>query len=157
MEIKFDKFLNEYGGPGKAVGFRYSKPTIDYEFSINAVINRKKLTPFKVKTTIAKIFKEAKVEEDSINFNHVGADEYKLTINMKGYSKFELLSMTDFLFKKVKDELQEDIKFILDSMNVLGSDLNDTEQQKPIGFFPDKSDKSDDIKQQKPIGFKKEK
>jgi hypothetical protein len=35
MIKNFNKYLNEYSGPGKAIGFRYSKPTS--EFTIQCV------------------------------------------------------------------------------------------------------------------------
>jgi len=133
MEIKFDKFLNEYGGPGKAVGFRYSEPSIDYKFSIHLLINPS-LRPIIVKNGIKKVFKEEKVGEDLITLNHVGKDEHILTIKMKGYSKFELMSMIDLLFKKVKEIFKDDIEFIIESIELFGSDIYEEEPKRQVGF-----------------------
>jgi len=139
METKFNKFLNEYGGPGRAVGFRYSEPSIDYKFSINVILNPE----IKIKTFInfiKKVFTENNVGEDSMTFNHLGKDEYILTIKMKGYSKFELMAMIDLLFKKIKSKFEDDVYFVMESVQLDGSDIYETEeeQKKPIGFHKSK-------------------
>ncbi|NPV13201.1 MAG: hypothetical protein HPY57_15650 [Ignavibacteria bacterium] len=133
MKTEFDKFLNEYGGPGKAIGFRYSEPSINYTFSINVVVNPE-LKPVFVKNIIKDIFKKHNVGEDSISFRHVGADEYKLTIKIKGYSKYEIISMIDLLMKNVNKKLRDDVLFIFDSIDLQGRDIE--VKNRPIGFKP---------------------
>jgi hypothetical protein len=133
METNFNEFLNEYGGPRKTIGFRYSEPNIDYTFSIVLIINPA-LKSSTVKSDIAKIFKEANVEEDWIKLVHEKGDGYKLTIGMKGYSKFELLAMTNVLFKKVHEKFKEDIVFILDSVELTGADIDD--KTKNLNAYP---------------------
>lgn len=135
MKVNFDEFLNEYGGPGKTVGFRYSKPSIKYEFSIITVLNPE-LNKNKIKEDILKTLKDIKAEEDFVKFVHEKDDAYKLSIGMTAYSKFEVLSMAKSLFTKIKDQYDENIIFIIDSIELTGSDVES--KTRPIGFRTEK-------------------
>lgn len=135
MKVNFDEFLNEYGGPGKTVGFRYSDPSIKYEFSIITVLNPE-LDKNEVKQDILKTLKDINAEEDFIKFAHERDDAYKLSIGMTAYSKFEVLSMVKTLFTKIKDQYEEDVIFIPDSTELSGSDIEP--KNKPIGFRAEK-------------------
>ena len=135
MKVNFDEFLNEYGGPGKTVGFRYSKPSIKYEFSIITVLNPE-LNKNKIKEDILKTLKDIKAEEDFVKFVHEKDDAYKLSIGMTAYSKFEVLSMAKSLFTKIKDQYDENIINIIDSIELTGSDVES--KTRPIGFRTEK-------------------
>lgn len=123
MVTAFYDFINEYGGPGRAIGFRYSEPNIDYKFSIHTVINPK-IGVKKIEKMIKDIFKKYNVGEDKLKFKHVGADQFELSIKIKAYSKYEVLSMINLLFNEVNKEIGDNIIFILDSINIEGKDLN---------------------------------
>lgn len=138
MVTRFDEFLNEYGGPGRAIGFRYSEPNIDYTFSIHTVINPD-IGYEKIQKTIEDIFKKNNVGEESIEMIHKGGDTYELKIKIKGYSKYEILSMTNLLLNEVHKKVGKDVIFILDSIDLEGKDIE--VKQNPIGFQYSKKDK----------------
>ncbi len=128
MKTKFEDFLNEYNGPGKAVGFRYSNPTIEYTFSVILSINPEKNIKV-LRRSLYKLLKEFNVEEDWFHFRKFKNDTYKFEISMKGFSKYELSSMIGKLLKKIKEDFSDDIIINTETIEIKGEDIKEEDEK----------------------------
>jgi len=129
MKTQFDKFINEYGGPGRTIGFKYSEPSNKYIFSICAVINPD-LDTHGLEKEMKKMLKSFKAEEDYLKVKNIGADSYEIKIAMKAYSKYEVLAMAKEFFKAVFNKYGKgNIIFITDSIQLGGIDIKDWEKE----------------------------
>ena len=131
METKFNNFLNEYGGPYKAAGFRYSEPKIEYTFSVIVLVNTE-LSIIKLNNDIKNILKDNRIEEDNFNFMKESGDQYELRINMTAYSNLEIIAACEVILKKLTELYPEDINVIIETMDVTGGDID--VKRNPIGF-----------------------
>jgi len=122
MKTKFNDFLNEYGGPGKATGFRYSNPTLEYKFSVGLVINPI-LELNDVTKSIQELLDENHVEEDVMKMEHLMGDVYLLIIELKAYSKFEIDSMLNVVLDEIVDMFGEDIEILVETIMIVGDDI----------------------------------
>lgn len=129
--------LNEYGGPGKTAGFRYSKPNIEYLFTCNIEIGQK-IDSKHAKEYIGELLKELKVNEDwyklTKSFDNQlvdlmnDLDVYQLQISLTVYNYLEVESMIDSMVNIIKDDgLSEIFVFDFSSINIDGDDLVDGE------------------------------
>jgi hypothetical protein len=147
MKTKFKDFLNEYGGPGRTIGFRYSAPSIEYGVLVPIIINDN-VDVDGLKSDIKEILDRNNVEEDFFNLEQVedeqqGYTPYELEIQMKGYSKYELQSMVSVVLDNVaelyEDDLRNEDMYILgDRIAVKGADLDP--KSKPLGYTGDRID-----------------
>lgn len=146
-----DLLLNEYGGPNKTAGFRYSKPDVEYVFSVLVDIDRK-LKPEQVKDYILEILKELKVNQEWFDFKREidnqfielmsDFDTYKLEIALKVYNYLDVVSMLSSIIKIIKDDkLDKTIIIDVESVNIDGDDLDDYVPQS-IGFKFNKNEKN---------------
>jgi len=131
METKFNDFLNEYGGPYKTAGFRYSKPSIEYVFSLNMIVNPE-INIQKLTKDFKDIFDKYKLEQDNFNFMKEDDDIYNLRINLTAYSKLEIESAMQVILKEIMKLYNNDIIFIAESLSIEGPD-NEI-KRKPIGY-----------------------
>ena len=137
MKTKFDDFLNEYGGPGKTLGFPYSKPNRLYDIklplSVSSDINMEEMDK-----NIASIMLNKNIEED--NFKLLlsdddswfeGGKEYILNIQMKVYSENEVQSAINVIIDVL-------VKIYGDKIKVHGDKIvakGDVPQKKKLGFM----------------------
>jgi hypothetical protein len=146
MKTKFKEFLNEYGGPGKTIGFRYSEPTSEYSVSLSFAINKNVIDIKDVESLIKTTLDENDVEEDSITITESDSSfelvKYDLEITMKGYSKYELIAMFNLVLEELTKTFDSNnFMVIQDSINAKGPDIK---KEQPISSYRDTK-----------IGFKK--
>lgn len=159
MKIKFKEFLNEYGGRGRAAGFRYSEPTKEYGFSV-PILFESNIDINDIRDNIEKILKEENVEEDYFKFEKLSNDEirsiiinnidendyfnykemffegltsYLLEISMKAYSKYELRSMISIVTNRLSKIYNKEMLILIDRINIKGDDF-DGGMKKVKGF-----------------------
>jgi hypothetical protein len=131
MKTKFKEFLNEYGGPGKAVGFKYSEPTSEYAVSVLMAIDDEFIDIDDVHTIINQVLDENNAQVDSVTITEFEEKDeytvYKLEIIMKAYSKYELNSMFNLVITKLSEIYEGDDNFIIvdDSLVSEGPDIKE--------------------------------
>lgn len=142
MKTKFYEFLNEYGGPGRTIGFRYSDPVDEYGFLIYILVDTEYIDADSLREDIKEILENKKVNEDYFLFDkdseYGELDVYKLEISMKAYSKYELQSLIgvvlDAISEMYSDEIDNERLIIVgEQIQVKGPDVDETKKRK-IGF-----------------------
>lgn len=141
MKTNFNEFIKEYGGPGRTIGFRYSNPTREYFFSVSFVFNSKlkkqydmELIEGSIYETIEEILIDLKVEEDAMQLEWISKNKLLFSITMKAYSSLEFTAATIAILNKIKEDFEDDIEIIKDSINVDGPDITNEPIKKQIGF-----------------------
>lgn len=137
MKTRFKEFLNEYGGPGRTIGFRYSKPTLEYGFKAPLLISDN-INIDELKNNIQEILKNNNIQEDYYEFDKIKefSDKtlYGLEVSMKAYSKYELNSMIGVILNKLTEiyNNKEDFDILYNNILFKGPDSN---QVRKIGFL----------------------
>ncbi|MCK9477014.1 MAG: hypothetical protein M0R46_13900 [Candidatus Muirbacterium halophilum] len=144
MKTKFYEFLNEYGGPGRTIGFRYSDPVDEYGFLIYILVDTEYIDADSLREDIKDILVDNKIGEDYFDFtlenDYMQYDVYKLEIGMKGYSKYELQSLIgvvlDAISEMYSDEIDNERLIIVgDQLQVKGPDVDiEPTKKSKIGF-----------------------
>jgi len=116
MKVTFNEFLNEYSGPKKAIGFRYSKPTNEYKLSLKIFVNE---TEEVVNKQIEEILKKNEFEEDDFTLTLIEDGEYDFEINFKLYSGGEIQGAISTFLLGLKNAYP-DFKFDEDSIKIDG-------------------------------------
>jgi hypothetical protein len=107
MKIKFEDFLNEYGGPNKAVGFNYTKKqTEEYTLNLGILINPENSIS-EVKDIIQNILNTFNVGEDWFEIIKDDPDNsecclYILRVALKAYNELEIKSLKHLLEKELE-------------------------------------------------------
>lgn len=141
MKTKLNDFLNEYGGPGRTIGFRYFEPKNKYDINIPIIIDTDMIDILTLTEDVEQILIDKNIEEDSFEFVEIDdTDEYLkyiLNIKLTAYSKYEVQSMINTVLDNVvelyKDEVESEKLIIIgDKISTSGPDLND--KSKKIGY-----------------------
>jgi len=107
MKIKFEDFLNEYGGPNQTIGFKYTKKqTEEYTLNLGILINPENSIS-EVEEIIQNILNKFNVGEDWFEIVKDNKNDptdllYVLRIALKAYNELEIESLKHLLEKELK-------------------------------------------------------
>ena len=131
MKVTFNEFLNEYGGPNKAIGFRYSKPTNEYKFSLIFVVEYG-VTEDELNSQIEEILRKNEFEEDSFTLTEIDGGEFEIEMKLKLYSGAEIQGVMQTFLTEMS-EIHNEFGINQESIKIDGEAPSYT-AKKPVGY-----------------------